>query len=59
MPGKTEAGERKVRENEAVRWHRRFNGHELEHALGDGERQGSLVRFSPRGANSQMPLGTE
>ena len=30
-------------EDEMVGWHHRLNGHEFEQALGDGERQGSLV----------------
>ena len=34
-------------ENEMVGWHHRFNGHEFEQALGDGEGQGSLVCCSP------------
>ena len=29
-------------EDEMVGWHHRLNGHELEQALGDGERQASL-----------------
>ena len=32
-----------------VGWHHRFNGHELEHTLGDSEGQGSLAYHSPRG----------
>ena len=34
-------------ENEMVGWHHRFNGHEFEQALGEGEGQGSLVCCSP------------
>ena len=30
-------------------WHHRFNGHEFEQALGDGEGQGSLACCSPQG----------
>ena len=30
-------------EDEMVGWHHRLNGHEFEQALGDGDRQGSLV----------------
>ena len=30
-----------------VGWHYRFNGHEFEQTLGDGEREGSLVCCSP------------
>ena len=36
-------------EDEMVGWHHRFNGHEFEKTLGDGEGQGSLVCCSPRG----------
>ena len=36
-------------EDEMVGWHHQLNGHEFEQTLGDGEGQGSLVRFSPRG----------
>ena len=32
-----------------VGWHHRFNGHESEQALGDGEGQGSLMCCSPWG----------
>ena len=30
-----------------VGWHHRFNGHEFEQTLGDGEEQGSLAGCSP------------
>ena len=30
-------------EDEMVGWHHRLSEHEFEHALGDGEGQGSLV----------------
>ena len=30
-------------EDEMVGWHHKFDGHEYEQALGDGEGQGSLV----------------
>ena len=30
-------------EDDMVGWHHRLSGHEFEQALGDGERQGSLV----------------
>ena len=30
-------------ENEAVEWHRRFNGLEFQQTLGDSERHGSLA----------------
>ena len=32
-----------MREDEMVGWHHRFNGHEFEKTLGDGEGQGSLT----------------
>ena len=32
-----------------VRWHHQLNGYEFEQVLGDGEGQGSLVCYSPRG----------
>ena len=32
-----------------VGWHHPLNGHELEQAPGDGEGQGSLACYSPRG----------
>ena len=34
-------------EDEMVGWHHRYNGHELEETLGDGEGQGNLVCCSP------------
>ena len=36
-------------EDEMVGWHHRLNGRESEQALGDGEGQGSLACYSPRG----------
>ena len=36
-------------EDEMAGWHHQLNGHEFEQALGDGERQGSLVCCSPWG----------
>ena len=38
-----------MREDKMVEWHHLLNGHEFEQALRDGERQGSLVCFSPWG----------
>ena len=35
--------------HEMVGWHHRLSGHEFEQASGDGEGQGSLVCYSPRG----------
>ena len=34
-------------EDKMVGWHHRFNGHEFEHTLGDGESQRSLAYYSP------------
>lgn len=36
-------------DDERTGWHHRLSGHELERAPGDGERQGSLVCYSPGG----------
>ena len=36
-------------EDEMVGWHHLLDGHELEHAPGVGDGQGSLVYSSPRG----------
>ena len=36
-------------EDKMTGWHHQLNGYESEHALGDGEGQGSLVYFSPWG----------
>ena len=36
-------------EDEMVGWHHQLDGHEFEHAPGVGDRQGSLVCFSPWG----------
>ena len=41
--------EKGMTEDEMVEWHHQFNGQEFEQALGDGERQGSLVCCSPWG----------
>ena len=49
MLGKTEGKRRRGRQREMVGWHHRLNGHESEHALGDGEGQGSLACCSPWG----------
>ena len=42
-----------------VGWHHQFNGHEFEQTLGDGEGQGSLMCYSPRGHNVRYDLATE
>ena len=36
-------------EDEMVGWHHRFNGHEFEQTLGDGDGQGGLACCSPWG----------
>ena len=36
-------------EDEMVRWHYQFNGHEFEQALGVGDGQGGLACCSPWG----------
>ena len=41
--------EKGITEGEMVGWHDWFNGHEFEHAPGDGEGQGSLACCSPWG----------
>ena len=40
-------------ENEMVRWHHRFNGHEFGHILGDNEGQGLLACCSLSGHKGQ------
>ena len=47
MLERLKAGREGATEAEMVGRHRRLNGHEFEHALGDGEGQGSLVCCSP------------
>ena len=41
--------EKGTTEDEMVGWHHWLNGHEIEHAPGDGEGQGSLACCSPWG----------
>ena len=36
-------------EDRIVGWHHQLNGYEFEQVLGDGEGEGSLVCYSPRG----------
>ena len=43
--------EKGMTEDEMVGWYPWLNGHEFEQAPGDGEAQGSLACFSPRGHN--------
>ena len=38
-----------VLEDRIVGWHHQLNGYEFEQVLGDGEGQGRLVCYSPRG----------
>ena len=47
--GKDWRHEKVATENEMIGWHHWLNGHELEQALGDGERQGNLACCSPWG----------
>ena len=47
MLGKTEG--RRMTEDKMVGWHHRFNRHEYEQTLADGQGQGSLVCWSPCG----------
>ena len=39
-------------EDEMIGWHHHLNGHEFEQTLGDGDGQGSLVRCSQWGSES-------
>ena len=41
--------EKRATEDEMVRWHHQFNGHEFEQTLGDSKGQGSLACCSPWG----------
>ena len=49
MLGKNEQKGKGAMEDEMIRWHHSFNGHELGQILGDGEGQGSLVCCSSWG----------
>ena len=49
MLGKTGQEEKGTTEDEMVGWHHRLNEHEFEQTPGHGERQGSLVCYSPWG----------
>ena len=42
-------------EDEMVEWCHRLNGHEFEHAPGDGDGQGSLTWCSPWGCKELNP----
>ena len=48
--------EKRVTEDEMVRWHYQFNGHEFEQAPGVGNGQDSLVCCSPWGHKEVTPL---
>ena len=54
--GKDWGQEQKGTTEEMVGWHHRFNGHEFEQTLGDGEGQGSLACCSHVVAKSQTWL---
>ena len=55
--GKIEGGRRRgVEQRMRFGWHHQLDGHEFEQALGDGEGQGSLVRWSPWVAKSRTRL---
>ena len=41
--------EKGTTEDKMVGWHHQLNGHEFEHALGDGEEQGRLACYNPLG----------
>ena len=49
MLGKTDRKENGLAEDEMVKQHHLFNGHELGQTPGDGEGQGGLVCHSPWG----------
>ena len=48
--------EKPTAEDKIVRWHHQLNGQEFEQASGDGEGQGSLACYSPRGWRNQTRL---
>ena len=41
--------EKGMTEDEMLGWHHRLDGHGFEQTLGDGEGQGSLACYTPRG----------
>ena len=49
MLGKTEDRRRRVLEGEMIGLNHRLNRHEFEQTLGESQRQGSLVCYSPWG----------
>ena len=51
--------EKRVTEDEMVRWHHQLSGHEFEQTLGDSEGQGSLVycrTWGPKESDTTEPL---
>ena len=54
-----EQKEKGVAEDEMVRWHHWFNGHEFEQTPGDNEGQGSLASCSSWSRRVGHNLGTE
>ena len=60
MLGKSEGRRmRGVTEDEMVGWHHWLNRYEFEQVLGDGEGQGCLVHYSPRGRTESDTTVTE
>jgi len=57
--GKDSGQEKRVTENEMVRWHHQLNGQEFEQTPGDSEGQGSLACCSPWGRRFGHDLATE
>ena len=51
--------EKGMTEDKMVGWHHWLNGHEFEQALGVGDRQGSLVCYSPWGRRVRHDWATE
>ena len=49
MLRKIEGRRRRRTEDEIVGWYHQLNGHKFEQASGDGEGQGSLACYSPKG----------
>ena len=50
--------EKRVAEDELVRWHHQLDGHEFEHAPGVGDGQGSLACCGPQGCRVGHNLAT-
>ena len=49
--GKDSRQEKGMTEDKMLGWHHWLNEHKFQQALGDGEGQGSLARYSPWGCN--------